>query len=136
MFIWWKIKVKFLLNSSFVRLKSRTKPVVRLRGKHYIWGDYCSNEFNTFCKENEINNKDILPYTPQSNNIVERGNKTFIGMINVLMSSSRLPKNLWGETVLTTCVILCRVSFNFYNDDGALYELWKEKKLNLYYFKI
>lgn len=35
-------------------------------------GEYCLNEFSTFCAKNEIIHKVVAPYTPQCNGVAER----------------------------------------------------------------
>ena len=52
------------------------------------------------------------PYTPQSNGVAERKNRSLKETMNALLSSSSLPQNLWGEAVLTANFILNRVPHN------------------------
>ena len=47
-----------------------------------------------------------MPYTPQQNGIVKRKNRTLKEMMNVMLISSRLPQNLWGEALLSANYIL------------------------------
>ncbi|PHT71051.1 hypothetical protein T459_26155 [Capsicum annuum] len=55
-------------------------------------------------------------------------------MLNALLISSGLPQNLWGEAILTTNCILNRVPHS--KTQSIPYEKWKERKLNLKYFKV
>nr|GFA00891.1 zinc finger, CCHC-type [Tanacetum cinerariifolium] len=41
-------------------------------------GEFTSNEFNQFCKENGIARQLTAPYSPQQNGVVERRNRTII----------------------------------------------------------
>ncbi|GJZ68636.1 zinc finger, CCHC-type containing protein [Tanacetum coccineum] len=43
------------------------------------------------------------PYTPQQNGVAERKNRVLQDMINAMLVSANLPKNLWGEALLTAC---------------------------------
>lgn len=73
--------MKFFLNSLLIRLKLRIRLIVKLKGLGVI---------------GEVNIVQETPasYSPQSNGIVDRKNKTFIDMNNAMLSSSGLPKNL------------------------------------------
>lgn len=73
--------MKFFLNSLLRRPKLRIRLVVKLKGLGVI------GEVN-------IVQETPLSYSPQSNGIVDRKNKTFIDMNNAMLSSSGLPKNL------------------------------------------
>ena len=68
--------------------------------------------FAEICLENEIVHQTTAPYSPQSNEIVERKNQTLKEMINVLLISSGLPQNLWGKAILTANQILNRVPYS------------------------
>nr|GEX78884.1 hypothetical protein [Tanacetum cinerariifolium] len=43
------------------------------------------------------------PYTPQQNGVAERKNRVLQDMINAMLVSTNLLKNLWGEGLLTAC---------------------------------
>ena len=72
------------------------------------------------------------PYTPQSNGLAERKNRTLKEMMNALMINSGSPRNLWGEAILTANKILNRVPHR--KTQSIPYELWKGRKSNLKYF--
>ena len=56
--------------------------------------------------ENGIIHQTTAPYTPQSNGIAERKNKTLKEMMTALLISSGLPQYMWGEAILTANQIL------------------------------
>ena len=56
---------------------------------HFSWGD--------------------VHYTPQSNRVAERKNRTLINMVNCMLFCSGAPENLYGEALLSACYILNRV---------------------------
>ena len=47
----------------------------------------------------------IPPYSPKSNGVAKRKNKTLKEMMNVMLISYSAPDNLYEETLLTTCFL-------------------------------
>ncbi|KAL0392633.1 UNVERIFIED_CONTAM: Retrovirus-related Pol polyprotein from transposon TNT 1-94 [Sesamum radiatum] len=67
--------------------------------------------------------KETPPYSPSSNGVAERKNRTFKDMINSLLLTFELPKYLWGEALNTACHILNRVPLK--HNTSTPFELWK-----------
>jgi len=74
------------------------------------------------------------PYAPQSNDIVERKNHTLLNMVNVMIVSSGLPSNMWGEALYSACHILNNMPYK--NFEKTIYELWRKREPNLKYLKV
>jgi len=55
-------------------------------------------------------------------------------MVNVMLTSSGLPKNMWGEALYSACYILNRIPYK--DCDKTPYELWKQREPLLKYFKV
>ena len=72
-------------------------------------GEYFPQEFTNYYEENGLIHQRSAPYTPQQNGLVERKNRTLVDMLNAMIVSAKLPFNLWGETLLTTCHVHNRV---------------------------
>jgi transposase InsO family protein len=51
--------------------------------------------------EHGIIHETMMPYSPQSNGVVERKNRTLTDLV--------YPKPWWGEAILTSCFVLNRV---------------------------
>jgi transposase InsO family protein len=66
-------------------------------------GEYFSNLFTLFCEEHEILHERTPPYSPQSNGVAERKNRTLIDLVNAMLDTSGLSKKWWGEAILTAC---------------------------------
>ena len=56
--------------------------------------EYFSSKFNSFCEEYGIIHECTKPYTLQHNGIMERKNKTFVEMVNVMLLHAKLNFNL------------------------------------------
>jgi len=80
MFLSYKAKVENQLNRKIKRLRSD-------KGGEYTL-------FNDFCEKEDIIHEVTPPYSPESNGVVERKNRTLKEMINVSLVSSFAPNNL------------------------------------------
>nr|GEV13381.1 hypothetical protein [Tanacetum cinerariifolium] len=74
------------------------------------------------------------PYTPQQNGVAERKNGVLQDIINAMLVSANLPKNLWGEALLTTCHVSNRIIAKKLK--VSPYEIWKGRKPNISYFRV
>ena len=90
--------------------------------------------FEEICTEFGIVHQMTAPYTPQSNGVAERKNRSLKETMNALLNSSGLPQNLWGEVVLTANFILNRVPHR--KTQQTPYEKWKGRMPNLNYLKV
>jgi hypothetical protein len=75
-------------------------------------GEYFSNLFILFCEEHGIIHERTPPYSPQSNGVAERKNRTLTNLVNAMLDTSGLSKEWWGEAILTACHVLNRVPIN------------------------
>lgn len=56
-----------------------------------------------FCEKEDIIHEITPPYSPKSNGVAERKNKTLKEMMNSMLVSANAPDNLWGEAILFAC---------------------------------
>ncbi|GJX59588.1 zinc finger, CCHC-type containing protein [Tanacetum coccineum] len=73
-------------------------------------GEYTSNEFTKYCKENGIARQLTAPYLPQQNGVVERRNRTVLSTTRNMIKAMKLPLTFWAEAVRHAIYILNRVS--------------------------
>ena len=96
--------------------------------------EYFSTDFSSFCEANGIIHKMSAPYTPQQNGLAERKNRTLLDLVNEMILNAKLPNNLWGEALLTTCYVHNRIPSTKFK--VSPYELWKWRKPNLSYLRV
>ena len=90
-FIQYKNEVKNQLNKKVKVLRSD-------KGEEY------ESPFGEFCLQHGIVHQTTSPYSPQQNGVAERKNRTL--KMNVMLLSSSLSQNLWGEAILFANYIL------------------------------
>jgi hypothetical protein len=83
--------------------------------------------------ENGIIHEQTPPYSPQSNRVAERKNRTLMDLVNAMLGTSSMAKAWWGEAILIACPILNRVPTK--NSDITPYEGWKGRKPSLHYLR-
>ena len=88
---------KFVLYKSEVenQLNIKIKVLRSDRGGEY------ESPFVEFCAQHGIIHETTTPYSPQSNGVTERKNRTLKEMMNTMLISSGLPQNMWGEAILS-----------------------------------
>ena len=63
-------------------------------------GEYFSSDFNLFCEKYEIIHERTPPYSPQSNGVAERKNRTLTDLVNAMLDTAGLSKAWWGGPVV------------------------------------
>nr|ABA94371.1 retrotransposon protein, putative, Ty1-copia subclass [Oryza sativa Japonica Group] len=96
-------------------------------------GEYFSNEFASFCEEFGIIHERTPPYSPQSNGVAERKNRTLTEMVNAMLDTAGLSKEWWSDAVLITCHVLNKIPMK--HKEVTPFEEWERKKLNLSYLR-
>nr|CAE02415.2 OSJNBa0095E20.2 [Oryza sativa Japonica Group] len=87
-------------------------------------------KYGTFIgKEYGIIHERTPPYSPQSNGVAERKNRTLTEMVNTMLDTAGHSKEWWGEAILTVCHVLNRIPTKY--KKVTPFEEWERKKLNL-----
>ncbi|KAH9704361.1 Integrase catalytic domain-containing protein [Citrus sinensis] len=84
----------------------RRKKVKRLKTDNGL--EYCSNEFDEFCKRLGIARHKTVRHTPQQNGLAERLNRTLIEKVRCMLLSSNLFKFFWAEAAVTAAYLINR----------------------------
>ena len=127
-------------SESFEKFKEYRNEVEKQTGKSIKTlrsdrgGEYLSNEFTDYLKENGILSQWTPPHTPQLNGVSERRNRTLLDMVRSMMSHAALPVSFWGYALETAAHVLNRVPSK--SVDTTPYEIWRGKKPSLKHIKI
>ena len=105
---------KIFKNEVEVQLDSKIK---RLRTDK---GGECYNP--SYFQEIGIVHETTAGYSPQSNGVAKRKNRTLQEMVNSMLSYLGLSEGFWGEVMLIACHILNRVPTR--GKKAIPYELW------------
>jgi transposase InsO family protein len=73
-------------------------------------GEYTSNEFGIFCRDDGIKRELTSPYNPQQNGVTERKNRTIMEVLNTMIHDQDIPMHLWDETTRKTIYVQNRLS--------------------------
>jgi hypothetical protein len=65
--------------------------------------------FDIHLKQHGIGHQVTTPYSPESNGVSERYNRTIMEMVRPMLHRVGYPLELWGEAVLTACYIVNRL---------------------------
>ncbi|KAL6331736.1 hypothetical protein AAG906_016732 [Vitis piasezkii] len=95
---------------------------------------YYESPFVDICAQHGIIHETTSPYSPQSNGVAERKNRTLKEMMNAMLISSSLPQNMWGEAILTANYLLNKVPKK--KAEKTPYELWKGRKPSYTYLRM
>ena len=68
-------------------------------------GEYISGEFKDFCRKKIIRIELIVPHNPQQNGVVERKNRTIVGVARAMLHDQGLLMKLWAEACNTAVYV-------------------------------
>ncbi|UYV65505.1 hypothetical protein LAZ67_3004542, partial [Cordylochernes scorpioides] len=108
--------------------KQTSRKLKRIRTDNGL--EFCSKEWDTFCKSVGIVHEHTMTYTPQQNGVAERMNRTLLDLVRSTISGSGLPKASWAELTYTAAYVRNRV-LNNHNGESTPYELWTGNKPSL-----
>jgi transposase InsO family protein len=65
--------------------------------------EFNNTRIDDLCDEFGIRHQFLAKYTPQSNGLVERKNKTLIDMARSMLSEYNVSHSFWAKAINTTC---------------------------------
>ena len=97
--------------------------------------DFCSEEFNDFCKVHGIARHKMIRHTPQQNGVVERLNKTLFEKARCILLQAKMSKVFWTKALHTASHTVnqspaSRIDFKTSN------EVWSGEPFNYSYLRI
>lgn len=92
-------------------------------------GEFCSKEFDEFCKAEGIVRHHTVPRTPQQNGVAERMNRTLLERARCMRIQADLPKKFWAEAV-NTAVYLVNRSPSAAINQQIPQEVWSGQPVN------
>lgn len=97
--------------------------------------EFCSHEFDNFCKDTGITRHYTVRNTPQQNGVAERLNRTLLEKARCMLSHAGLDKKFWAEAVNTASFLVNRSPSSAL--DGKIpFELWMNRSANYSKLKI
>ncbi|GJX75491.1 transposable element [Tanacetum coccineum] len=82
------------------------RKILRLRTDNGL--EFCSREFEAFCRDEGIVRHYTVRYTPQQNGVAERMNRTLLERTRCLLLNAGLDRSFWAEALNTTCYLVNR----------------------------
>ena len=80
-------------------------------------GEFTSAAFNRFCKNLGIKREVTITYSPSSNGVAQRNNKTLFERVRCMLSTTNLPHGFWGEALKTAVHVCNRSPYMSLKDD-------------------
>jgi hypothetical protein len=85
------------------------------------------------CDKYGIRHQFSAKYTPQSNRLIERKNRTLIDMVRLILSEYNVSHSFWAEAINTTCFYNNRLYCHQFLEKTP-YEILNGRKPNIAYF--
>ncbi|XP_074324194.1 uncharacterized protein LOC141659023 [Apium graveolens] len=98
-------------------------------------GEFVSNDFERYCKENGIERHYTTPYNPQQNGVVERRNRTVVEMARFCLKETKLPSIMWVEAVRHSVYLLNHLPTRVLTKMTPC-EAWNGKKPHIGHVKV
>lgn len=98
-------------------------------------GEFTSNEFEEFFKDQGICRKLTVAYTPQQNGVTERKNRTVMNAVRAVLNERQVPRVFWPEDV-RWCVHVQNRSPTSAVDHRTPEEAWTCVRSRVDYFQI
>lgn len=98
-------------------------------------GEYCSEAFDKYCRDNGIQHQKTTPYTPEQNGVSERMNRTLKEKAKCMLFDAQVPKSFWAEAVNMAAYIINH-SVNSVLKSKTPDEVFHDKEIDISKLKI
>ncbi|GJS06698.1 retrovirus-related pol polyprotein from transposon TNT 1-94 [Tanacetum coccineum] len=98
-------------------------------------GEYTSNEFEYFLRQQGVIHQVTVPYSPQQNGVSERKNRTIVEMARSMLYEKKLPKTFWAKAVATSVYLLNRLATKAVSGKTPI-EAWSGIKPSIQHLKV
>ena len=95
--------------------------------------EFKNTRIDELCDEFGIKHQFSAKYTPQSNGLVERKNRTLIDMARSMLSEYNVSHSFWAKAINTACYYSNRLYCHPLKEKTP-YELLNDRKSNITYF--
>ncbi|MEN9639538.1 MAG: hypothetical protein RLZZ262_1406, partial [Bacteroidota bacterium] len=97
-------------------------------------GEYCSNDANHYYSESGIQHRITVPYSPESNGVAERLNRSIMEAAEAMRMKASLPEMFWADAVNTSVYLLNR---RYHRTIGMTpFQAWHGKKPSLSHLRV
>jgi transposase InsO family protein len=96
--------------------------------------EFKNTRINEFCDVFGIRHQFLAKYTPQSNGLIERKNRTLIDMARSMLSEYNVSHSFWAKAINTACYYINRLYYCHPMMEKTPYELLNGRKPNIIYF--
>ncbi|XP_044478092.1 uncharacterized protein LOC123205234 [Mangifera indica] len=122
-------------NDKQVQIEGKGTVAVKTKSGIERGGEFLSDEFTLFYKQNGIKRQLTVRRTPEQNGVAERKNRTVVEMAKNMLSEKKLSNDFWVEAVATS-VYLLNISPTKAVHNITPYEAWWNRKPNVSALKI
>jgi hypothetical protein len=97
--------------------------------------EFKNTRIDELCDEFRIRHQFSAKYTPQSNDLVERNNRTLIDIARSMLSEYNVSQYFWAEAINMDCYCCNRLYCHLLKEKTP-YELLNIRKPNIAYFRV
>jgi transposase InsO family protein len=97
--------------------------------------EFRNTRVDELCDDLRIKHQFLAKYTPQSNDLVKRKNRTLIDMARSMLNEFNVSHSFWVEAINTTCFYDNRLYCHKFLDKTP-YEILNRRKPNIAYFRV
>ena len=99
-------------------------------------GEYLSNNFKQYLKDNGIHQELTVAHTLQQNGVAERMNRTLFDLVRSMLHHKSIEKRFWAEALATAVYTRNRVTSRALPDNITPHHIWHGKTPDLSHMRV